>query len=630
VSGRGGRRAPAALALAAALAALALPAAARGEAAFKGFDAAGLPTIRLTVVAPEGARGSPALRENGAPVNGLSADNLGRRKALVLAVDRSQSMEGRSLADAVRAARGFVARKPASDLISLVVFGRRAIQLTPFSSATIDVQSGLRTLAIDSVPGTALYDAVVLSAKSVRLQARPTRVVVLLTDGRDVSSRASLEEAIGEARRAGVSVYAIAIEGPQFTPQPLRQLSRATGGTYHGAASSAALQDIYRRLAGELGRTWQLSYYSSARPGDTVRLRVRFPGAPAATARFVIPNVATTVSYPRSEGLFALLRRHWWGAPLLGLLVAACLFAATLSLFAARRGSWLRGRLEPHVGGAKRRAAAPSEEERLSLRARLFRATERVFDQSQLWRRLERLLVRADVPLRTVELVYISLGASVLLGVIAAVAAMPSLVILLGFVVGLVLPVAVVAIKARRRLRSFEAQLPALLTSIAASLKVGHSFRQAIQTVVDDGGPPADKEFQRVLTETNLGRTMDGALAEMGKRIGSNELDFVLTSVAIQRQVGGSLAGLFELVADTVRQRQQFRQKVKSLTAMGRMSAYVLIALPFVLAGLVTLINGEYMSPLYETTIGNVLIGVVLVMMAVGSAILWRIASFKG
>ena len=109
---------------------------------------------------------------------------------------------------------------------------------------------------------------------------------------------------------------------------------------------------------------------------------------------------------------------------------------------------------------------------------------------------------------------------------------------------------------------------------MAASLKAGHRFKQGLQAVVDESQQPASDEFKRVLTETWLGRPMDDALAEMAERVGSENFEFVITAVTIQRQVGGSLAALFDMVADTVRQRQQFARKIRALTAMGRMSAY--------------------------------------------------------
>ena len=156
---------------------------------------------------------------------------------------------------------------------------------------------------------------------------------------------------------------------------------------------------------------------------------------------------------------------------------------------------------------------------------------------------------------------------------------------------GGLIPFGVAWYRMRKRLGRFETQLPDLLVTVAASLKAGHSFKQGLQAVVDEGAPPASSEFNRVLTETGLGRSMDDALSDMADRVGSDNFEFAITAVTIQRQVGGSLATLFDMVADTVRQRQQFARKIRSLTAMGRMSAYTLIGLPFFLALAISLLN---------------------------------------
>ena len=135
---------------------------------------------------------------------------------------------------------------------------------------------------------------------------------------------------------------------------------------------------------------------------------------------------------------------------------------------------------------------------------------------------------------------------------------------------------------------------------------------------------------QRVLAETSLGRPLEDALSDMADRIGSSNFSFIVTAVTIQNQVGGSLAGLFDMVSDTVRQRQQFSRKIRALTAMGRASAYVLSALPIVLAMLLTLINHNYMAPLFTTSAGHTLIIIGLVSMSIGSLILRKIVSFSG
>jgi tight adherence protein B len=123
---------------------------------------------------------------------------------------------------------------------------------------------------------------------------------------------------------------------------------------------------------------------------------------------------------------------------------------------------------------------------------------------------------------------------------------------------------------------------------------------------------------------------MDDALAEMAVRMDSKNFEFAITAVTIQRQVGGSLATLFDMVADTVRQRQQFARKIRALTAMGRMSAYTLIGIPFFLLGTITLVNRTYMHPLYATHAGHILMIIGVTMMSIGSLILRKIVSFRG
>jgi tight adherence protein B len=202
--------------------------------------------------------------------------------------------------------------------------------------------------------------------------------------------------------------------------------------------------------------------------------------------------------------------------------------------------------------------------------------------------------------------------------------------LVIGFGIGAFIPYAFLSFKARGRLKAFDEQLPDMLVTMAASLKAGHSFRQGIQSVVDEGVDPAAKEFKRVLNETRLGRPMDDALGDMAERIGSKNFEFVMSAVTIQRQVGGSLAGLFDMVADTVRQRQQFHRKIRGLTAMGRMSAYTLVGLPFVVGLAIYVVNRDYMKPLLTTSTGHKLLILMFVMMGIGSLMLKKIVSFKG
>jgi tight adherence protein B len=306
------------------------------------------------------------------------------------------------------------------------------------------------------------------------------------------------------------------------------------------------------------------------------------------------------------------------------------LIAATLGLTTVK-GARLRKRIAPHLAKTTDpRKGKPEQKERFAMAAGLFRATEGALAHWKFWTRLERLLERSDLPLRTVELVYLIAGASLLgatVGTLSGQSGLITFALLAGFGFA---PIGVVWIKAVRRLSAFENQLPDVLITLAAALKAGHSFKQGLQTIVDEGNPPASKEFQRVMAEARLGRPLELALADMSVRLGSKNFDFVITAVKIQQQVGGSLAGLVDMVADTVRQRLQFVRKVKGLTAMGRAGAYVLVALPFFIATAITVINPTYMDPLYHSHTGHMLIYTGLGMMAFGSLILKKIVSFKG
>ncbi len=358
-------------------------------------------------------------------------------------------------------------------------------------------------------------------------------------------------------------------------------------------------------------------------------MRIVVPGAGFDSRSLTVPvGVGDVGSASGPSKLVPQAAYRPGGVIALAILVGLFVVTAVLVLLGSRRGAWLRSRLAAHTGGARR--ARRSNEQRFAGFALLIGGTERALGHLRPWQSVQRMLDRGNTPLRAAELFYISAGSGVVLGLFAAVAAASPIVILVAMAAGALVPLAVVWQRMQRRLGAFETQLPDLLITIAAALKAGHSFKQGLQSVVDEGQAPASVEVKRVLTESGLGRPLDDSLAEMAERLGSKNFEFAITAVTIQRQVGGSLASLFDMVADTVRQRQQFARKIRSLTAMGKMSAYTLIGLPFFLMGAISVLNSGYLHPLFHTSPGHMLLVVGVVMMMVGSAILKKIVSFKG
>jgi tight adherence protein B len=614
-----------------AVAAAALVAAAPAAAGVQlsGVDTSSFPTIHANVVSSSGAAVTPVVTENGQRVVGLDAQNLGRSKAVVIAIDDSQSMAGKPLAAAAAAARSFVAAKAPDDVIAVVEFGRKPLQLSSLSPAAIDSDTALSQITPASQPGTALYDAIGLSSELLQASTLESHVLIVLTDGRDVSSQDSLAAAVAAARAANVSIYPIGIEGTGFDPGALQQLAGQTGGRYFGASSTDALAGVYRSIADRLGHTWRVSYVTSARPGDRIKVEATVAGAGSATSSVVVATHAGDISAaPTATKLLPSGAYGTAGAIAVGLVAGLLAVAAFLLLMGARKGAWLRNRLAPHMGEAGTRSRRTRS--KTTVRSTIIGATEKAFGHLRQWHSIQRMLDRGETPLRAAEFFYMVAGTGLLFGVIAALAGLAPLVIVVAMGVGAFIPYIVVWQRMRKRLAAFETQLPDLLITIAASLKAGHSFKQGLQAVVDEGQPPASAEFKRVLTETGLGRSMDDALNDMSERVGSKNFEFTITAVTIQRQVGGSLANLFDLVADTVRQRQQFGRKIRSLTAMGRMSAYTLIGLPIFLMFAISVINPGYLHPLFHTSAGHMLLIVGTLMMIVGSLLIKKIVSFRG
>jgi tight adherence protein B len=314
----------------------------------------------------------------------------------------------------------------------------------------------------------------------------------------------------------------------------------------------------------------------------------------------------------------------------LALVVGAVVFLAARIVAARLRSARLRRRMAPHlatrVDAARREESPRTPADR---GRRLLDRIENVLSSYRSWQTFSRRVERAGVRRRPVDVLAAAAVAAFLLFMLTASGG-SALVMLFAFVSPFVLTWAGLGLLAQRRLRTFDEQLPDLLNALAASLRAGHGFLHALQAIAADAPDPAGAELKRVLAETRVGRPLEDALADLGRRVPSRDFVYVLTAIGVQRQVGGSLAGLFETVNDTVRQRQQFARKVRALTAAGRTSANMLIALPFGLALLLSLIDHRYLVPLFSSHVGQILVIAGSLSMLVGAVIVHRIVSFKG
>jgi tight adherence protein B len=164
-------------------------------------------------------------------------------------------------------------------------------------------------------------------------------------------------------------------------------------------------------------------------------------------------------------------------------------------------------------------------------------------------------------------------------------------------------------------------QLPDVLTIMASSLRAGHSFMQALDTVAREIPQPAAVEFQRVVAEIRLGRPTDDALEALATRVGSADFRWAVLAVNIQREVGGNLAEILDNVADTLRERAMIRRQIRVLTAEGRLSAWVLAGLPVAIAIYMFIVNPDYIGLLFTHPIGLFMLGGAILLLIAG--IIW-------
>ena len=160
-------------------------------------------------------------------------------------------------------------------------------------------------------------------------------------------------------------------------------------------------------------------------------------------------------------------------------------------------------------------------------------------------------------------------------------------------------------------------------------MRAGHSFIGALAVVVDDSAEPSASEFRRVVADEQFGVPLEDALASVVERMDNRDLAQVALVAALQRETGGNTAEVLERVTETIRERFELRRLVKTLTAQGRMSRWIVSALPVLLLAAISALNPRYMSPLFSHSLGRVLLVVAAVMVVSGSLVIKRIVDIK-
>jgi tight adherence protein B len=237
-------------------------------------------------------------------------------------------------------------------------------------------------------------------------------------------------------------------------------------------------------------------------------------------------------------------------------------------------------------------------------------------------------LERAGIGMRLQDFVLLVIAGSLVAAALGVVLAGP----LLGLVLGLVVPILAkvgVSVRTSRRQKAFADQLDGSLQLMASGLRAGHSMLQALNSVAAEADEPTSVEFSRVINESRVGRELGLALDETARRMDSEDFVWVTQAMAINREVGGNLAEVLDGVGHTIRERNQIRRQVKALSAEGRLSALVLMALPLGVLAFLGITNPAYIARFTESPAGYAMIAVGVFLLIVGGLWLRKVVSLK-
>jgi len=564
--------------------------------------------------------GAVRVTENGRPVPrfGLAPVGAKRRARLgvVLAIDASGSMRGQPIAGAFAAGRAFARQRNEDQPLGVITFNGTSRTALSFTTDPVTIRRAL-SRPPSANGGTRLYDAAFEGIETLREADLPGGFVVVLSDGTDHGSHSGVRAVTAAARAAHVRIYTVGLESGRFDPDALRRLAESTGGSFSEASSATELRGIYSALGAELSNAYVLRYRSPATPSTRVQVRVAVSGIGTASATYTTPRLRSDRVVPAAPaGGLASTTAIWLAAALAALLVGV-LTAAVLT----RRRQSPRERVAQFVSDR----STPSQ----PLTERLARGTEESLSGTRWWPDFERSVEVGGLPWTPAKLVVATGGLALAAGLLLGLASGQPLAVVPVLALAPVGLRAFVTARAERERRRFSDQLADHLAVVGGAMRAGHSLPAAFAAVLEEAPEPSRREFARANADERLGAPLEDALEKVAQRMESRDVEQVALLARVQREAGADAAEMLDRVVETIRERQELRRTVRTLTAQGRLSRWILSLLPVVVAVGLTLTNRDYIEPLYGTGLGRGLVMAAAAMVVAGSLVIKRIVNFQ-
>lgn len=586
----------------------------------RSVDAGSFPLVRAVVAGPP-ITGDPSaaftVSENGeersANVVRLRTDSLN----VVVAMDVSGSMRGEPIEQAKVAMGELLDTLPEAVPVSVVSFANTAVIQSPFTTdrnATRSVVDGLIAGG-----GTALNDAVRTSLAHLSAQGGAGSLIVL-ADGDDSDSSASTADAIAALEETNASVAFVGLRGPEFDPANLEGLASAAGGQLVSVDEANQLGVALQNVAAMLSRSYEVRW-NSASQSDSAEVTIALAERPEVSAtttfehdavRHFVPDIASDVRVVPAAGL---LSAGW--VPIAAALGVSLGLFLLLSAFRSSAGAVERREQRKQ---AKQTSEGVRQRKVSGIQERLQGISGQVLAKNNRGRSLDDTLDRAGLSMRSNEFVVTCAAVGIAAMFVGVLLFGVPYFLLMAIPLGLGIP-GFLKFKIARRRKAFVNQLGDTLQLMAGSLTAGYGLGQTLDSVARETDSPTSEEFQRVVMETRLGRSLEDALDAMSHRIGAKDFDWVVDAIKIQSSVGGNLSEIIDQVGETIRARTRIKRQVDALTAEGKISALVLFVLPFGLFGFIFSSNPDYIKPMFSSGMGQVMLGAAGLMLTCGG--LW-------
>jgi len=561
--------------------------------------------------------------ENGEAVSGVSLTSASGARSTdfgtVLVIDASTSMRGAAIKSAIAAAREVAAQRASNQQLGIVVFNsapRVITDLTTDQAAIDQALAGPPKLG----PQTRIFDGVDTALDMLARAKITAGSIIVLSDGADTKSLVPAGTVSTRARRANVKIFTIGLRSRSFNPRQLSDLAKSGRGRYFPVESVNELGPIFRRLGAELATEYLIRYRSETDVGRSVTVAVRVDGvAGVASASYIVPGGSS----------FVLVADSFWTSTL-GIiattLLCALLLGVGLALLLVRRHR--RPELKERVRDFVTSLGEVSAGKDVVVARREARgAAERSLEKTKWW-----AAFKDDCEIGGLEVQPVRLVGWTAVGTVGAFYLLVTIAGPLAAAFALAIPLSVrawVRFKVEQQRRLFAEQLPDILQGCASAIRAGHGLTGALAMATDDAPEPCRLEFQRVVADERLGVPLEDALHIVERRMDSREVQQIALVAQLQRETGGNMAEVLDRVTDSMRRRAELRRMVQSLTAQGRLSRWVVSAIPVVLLLFITIVNPSYAEPLYTEPLGRLLLIVAGVLIVSGSLVIKKIVDFK-